>query len=142
MSDHAENLVAMLYAADAVTEKFALASGPGGQNVNKVSTAVEIRVDVANSFILPEGVKLRLPALAGSRMTRDGVLVLFIQTHRSQDRNRQEARERLAELIRQALHVPRTRRPTRPTLGSKKRRLESKSRHGEIKRMRGAPIDV
>ncbi|MGH2343409.1 alternative ribosome rescue aminoacyl-tRNA hydrolase ArfB [Segnochrobactraceae bacterium EtOH-i3] len=142
MSDHAESLVAMLYAANAVVEKFALASGPGGQNVNKVSTAVEIRVDVAGSFILPDGVKTRLPGIAGSRMTRDGVLVLFIQTHRSQDRNRQEARERLAALIRQALHVPRTRRPTRPTLGSKKRRLESKSRHSEIKRLRGSPIDT
>ena len=115
---------------------FIRASGPGGQNVNKVSSAVQLRFDVRNSASLPEAVKARLATLAGRRLTQDGVLVLLAQQHRSQERNREDAIARLTELVRQAAIVPKARRATKPTLGSKKRRVESKVRRGAIKGLR------
>lgn len=122
-------------------EHFVQASGPGGQNVNKVATAVQLRFDVARSPSLPEDVRQRLMSLAGRRLTQDGVLVLIARTHRTQERNRADARERLAELIRQAAIAPKPRRATRPTLASKKRRLESKSVRSAVKRTRAKPAE-
>ena len=118
-------------------ESFIRASGPGGQNVNKVSTAVQLRFDVRCSPSLSEPVKLRLIALAGRRMTLDGVLIVTAQTHRSQERNRQEALDRVVDLIRRAAHPPIPRRPTKPTLGSKLRRLEAKGIRAGVKKLRG-----
>jgi len=123
---------------DEITEKFVKASGPGGQHVNKTSSAVELRFDVRASS-LPGDVKARLERLAGSRLTLDGVLILFSQGTRSQEMNRQEVRDRLIELIRRALHKPKPRKATRPTYASKLRRLDSKARRGGIKSMRGKP---
>lgn len=120
-------------------ERFVQASGPGGQNVNKVATAVQLRFDVAGSRSLPDDVRARLKSLAGRRLTQDGVLVIDARRHRTQERNRQDARERLIELIRRAAERPAPRRPTRPTLASKKRRLEAKSARANIKRGRGRP---
>ncbi len=122
---------------DELKESFARASGPGGQHVNKTSTAVELRFDVRGSPSLPEPVRLRLERLAGSRLTNEGVLVLFAQNRRSQELNRQDARERLLALIREAADIPKRRRPTRPTLASKTRRLEAKTHRGGVKSMRG-----
>jgi ribosome-associated protein len=121
-----------------IQEAFVRASGPGGQNVNKVSTAVQLRFDVAHSPSLPEPVRARLVALAGRRLTRDGVLIIEAERYRSQRRNRDDALERLLALIREACEVEPPRRPTRPTLASKKRRLESKQRRGETKKLRGS----
>jgi len=112
------------------------ASGPGGQNVNKVSTAVQLRFDVRNSKTLPEHVKTKLERLAGRRLTNDGVLILIAQRHRTQERNREDALARLVELVTEASIVPITRRPTRPTLGSKIRRLEGKAIRSGVKSMR------
>ena len=120
-------------------ERFIRASGPGGQNVNKVSSAVQLRFNVAASPSLSEAVKQRLIRLAGRRMTDDGILLIEASRFRSQDRNREDARERLAALVAQAAIAPKPRRPTKPSLGAKQRRLTAKSQRGALKAKRAKP---
>lgn len=119
-----------------IAESFVRASGPGGQNVNKVSTAVQIRFDLYGSPGLPEPVKARAGRIAGSKLTKDGVIVLTANRFRTQEQNRADARERLVGMLQKACEAPRPRRATRPTLASKLRRLDAKSKDSAIKKLR------
>jgi ribosome-associated protein len=121
-----------------ISESFIRSSGPGGQNVNKLATAVQLRFDVRNSPSLPDEVRARLERLAGRRLTREGVLIITAQRFRTQERNRDDALERLIELVRAATVRPVVRRPTKPTFASKVRRLEGKKRRGDVKARRTA----
>ena len=117
------------------------ASGPGGQNVNKVATAVQLRFDVRNSPSLPEDVRTRLMRLAGKRLTDEGVLVIEAKRYRTQEQNRADATLRLAALLEKAVHRPKVRHATRPSLAAKARRVDSKKRRGTVKRLRRGPAD-
>ena len=125
-----------------ISETFIRASGPGGQNVNKVASAAQLRFDARRSPSLPEAVKARLERVAGSRLTTDGVIVITAQRFRSQERNREDARERLVALIRRAATPPRPRRKTRPSAGQREARLAAKSHRAGVKRQRRTPPDA
>ncbi len=122
-----------------IEESFVRASGPGGQNVNKVASAVQIRFSLVHSPSIPEPMKRRVAALAGRRLTKDGVLVITADSHRDQPLNRAEALEKLVALLRQGAQVPKARLATRPTLASKQRRLQGKSVRAGVKRLRSNP---
>jgi ribosome-associated protein len=135
----------MIYISDTITldendiqMDFIRASGPGGQNVNKVSSAVQLRFDAAGCAALNDSIRQRLKKIAGKRLTAEGILIIKAQRHRSQDQNRQDAVDRLVAMIRQAAQAPKYRRPTKPTSASKKRRLTAKRQRGELKRHRRA----
>jgi ribosome-associated protein len=121
-----------------VSETFIRASGPGGQNVNKVASAAQLRFDLRNSPSLPDAIKARLASLAGNRLTQDGVIVITARRFRSQERNREDARERLVALIRRAVEPPKPRRKTRPSAGQREERLAAKARRASVKRRRRA----
>ena len=123
-----------------IQESFIRASGPGGQNVNKVSSAVQVRLDLRRPGTLPAGLRARAEVLGGRRVTGEGVLVITAQQHRSQDRNRQDAQDRIVALLREAAVLPVFRRDTKPTKASRRRRVEAKVQRGETKRLRGAPV--
>lgn len=123
-----------------VEESFIRASGPGGQNVNKVSSAVQVRLDLRRPGTLPEALRARAEALAGRRVTAEGVLVITAQRHRSQDRNRQDALERIVALLREAAIRPVIRRDTKPTKAARRRRTDAKVLRGEVKRLRSTPV--
>lgn len=125
-----------------IEETFVRASGPGGQNVNKVSSAVQLRFDIRHSPSLPFDVRMRAERLAGRQLTRNGVIVISADRFRSQERNRADALERLTGLLRQAAHRPKSRRPTRPSMGAVKRRLESKTKRGSLKKLRTRRPDM
>lgn len=124
-----------------ISESFIRASGPGGQNVNKVSSAVELRFDALHSPSLPDDVRIRLMRLARRRLTLNGEIVILAQRHRSQDMNRADALERLVDLIREATHVPKPRRKTKPTKSSQAKRMNSKTKRGDVKRLRQSRPD-
>ena len=126
---------------DEISETFVRSSGPGGQNVNKLSTAVELRFDARASKNLPDDVSVRLQKLAGNRLTKDGVIVIEAQRHRTQDRNRADALEKLVALIKEATHVPKPRKKTKPTKAAKAQRVDKKVQRGQVKRMRTSRPD-
>ena len=141
MGDRIEITESLSVDEDELVWRAARASGPGGQHVNKTSTAVELRFDVRGSPSLPEDVRGRLERMAGSRLTQDGVIVLFAQGSRSQEMNRADARERLVELISRAAVAPKRRKATRPTYASKLKRLAGKTKRSGVKALRGRPRD-
>ncbi|MDZ4870264.1 MAG: alternative ribosome rescue aminoacyl-tRNA hydrolase ArfB [Alphaproteobacteria bacterium] len=127
---------------DEITETFVRSSGPGGQNVNKLSTAVELRFDVRGSPSLPDHVSIRLQQLAGRRLTKDGILIIEAQTHRTQERNRADALNRLIALIQEATIVQKPRKKTKPSRAARAERVEHKVHRGKVKRLRGKKPDM